>query len=73
MINLCHNIITKDICIERILERFYNLENGNISGEEKENLNCFKNKRDKEINEYNYKEKDDKLEDNYLDKNKENK
>ena len=25
-IELCHNIITKDMCIERILERFINLE-----------------------------------------------
>ena len=26
MINLCNDIITEDMCIERILERFYNLE-----------------------------------------------
>ena len=53
MINLCHNIISKDICIERILERFYNLENSNFSGKEREDINCNKTKRDKEINEYN--------------------
>ena len=27
IINLCNNIIREDLCIERILERFYNLEN----------------------------------------------
>ena len=53
MINLCHNIITKDICIERILERLYNLE------------------KSKEIIKYNYNNNDDKMEDHYLDKNKE--
>ena len=53
MINLCHNIISKDICIERILERFYNLENINFSGKEREDINCNETKRDKEINEYN--------------------
>ena len=26
IINLCNDIITEDMCIERILERFYNLE-----------------------------------------------
>ena len=26
MINLCNDIIKEDMCIERILERFYNLE-----------------------------------------------
>ena len=26
MINLCNDIITEDMCVERILERFYNLE-----------------------------------------------
>ena len=51
MINLCHNIISEDISIERILERFYNLENIHqiISKEEKEELKIYKNKRFKEI------------------------
>ena len=51
LINLCHNIISEDISIERILERFYNLENIHqiISKEEKEKLKNYKNKRFKEI------------------------
>ena len=27
IINLCNNIVNEDICIERILKRFYTLEN----------------------------------------------
>ena len=54
LINLCHNIITEDLSIERILERFYNLENIYyfISNEEKETLNIIKNKRLTEIDKY---------------------
>ena len=58
-INSCCNIITKDISIERILERFYNLEKINyyLSNEEKRKLKHIKNKKfleiDKKIDEIN--------------------
>ena len=46
MINLCNDIITEDMCIERILERFYNLEklNHHYSDIKKEKLKINKNK-----------------------------
>ena len=45
MINLCNDIITEDMCIERILERFYNLEKLNYhSDSKKEKQNIKKNK-----------------------------
>ena len=50
MINLCNDIITEDMCIERILERFYNLEKLSHNyldiKKEKEKLNINKNKND---------------------------
>ena len=47
MINLCNDIITEDMCIERILERFYNLEklSNHFSDSKMEKLNMNKNKR----------------------------
>ena len=58
-INFCYNIITKDISIERILERFYNLEKINyyLSNEDKRKIKRIKNKKfleiDKKIDEFN--------------------
>jgi len=50
MINLCNDIITEDMCIERILERFYNLEKLSHNyldiKKEKEKLKINKNKND---------------------------
>ena len=45
MINLCNEIINEDMCIERILERFYNLEKLNLHSDFKEEkLKINKNK-----------------------------
>ena len=46
MINFCNDIIREDICIERILERFYNLEKftHHYSNIKKEKLKINKNK-----------------------------
>ena len=46
MINLCNDIITENMCIERILERFYNLEKlyHHYSDSKKEKLKMHKNK-----------------------------
>jgi len=58
-INFCYNIITKDMSIERILERFYNLEKINyyLSNEDKRKIKRIKNKKfleiDKKIDEFN--------------------
>jgi len=58
-INFCCNIITKDMSIERILDRFYNLEKINyyLSKKEKRKLKSIKNKKfleiDKKIEEIN--------------------
>ena len=51
LINLCQKIITEDMCIERILERFYNLEKiyHFLSHKEKEKYN---NNKFKEILKY---------------------
>ena len=54
LINICHELVSEDICIERILSRLYELEklpkflseNGYIK------LNLSKNKKFEEINEY---------------------
>ena len=49
MINLCNNIIKEDMCIERILERFYNLEKLDLHSDIKEEiLKMNKNKGIKE-------------------------
>mgnify|MGYP003571359703 CR=1 FL=1 len=47
MINLCNDIITEDMCVERILERFYNLEklSNHFSDSKLEKLSMNKNKR----------------------------
>ena len=46
MINLCNDIIKEDMCIERILERFYNLEklSYHYTGIKKEKLKINKKK-----------------------------
>jgi hypothetical protein len=52
MINLCKDIIIEDMCIERILERFSNLEklNSHFSDIKKEKLKINKNKKFKGSN-----------------------
>ena len=62
LVNLCNNIIMEDLCIERILQRLYNLEQiyNFFSNIEKEKLESIKNKRFNDINNYIYKIKDDK-------------
>ena len=58
-INVCYNIIRQDMSIERILERFYNIEKKNyyLSNEEKRKIKTIKNKKilkiDKKIDEMN--------------------
>ena len=61
LINISHNIIIEDMSVERILKRFYKLENiyHFFSNEEKEKYNITKNKRFKEINKYIYEIKKD--------------
>ena len=46
MINLCKDIIREDMCIERILERFYNLEklSHHYSGTKTEKIKMNKNR-----------------------------
>jgi len=48
MINLCNDIIREDMCIERILERFYNLEklSHHYLDIKKEKLKINKNKNE---------------------------
>ena len=54
MINLCNDIITEDMCVERILERFYNLEklslhySDNKKDNKKDKIKINKNKGFKE-------------------------
>ena len=50
-INFCYNIIIQDISIERMLERFYNIEKINyfLSNEEKRKLKYIKSKKYLEI------------------------
>ena len=52
LISLCHNIIIKDMCIEIIIERFYNLFNiyNSINDSEKYNLGLNKLQKFREIN-----------------------
>ena len=54
LINFCHNIIIEDMSIEKILERFYIIENLYyfLSSEERHKLMPIKNKRFKEIYKY---------------------
>ena len=51
LINLCHNIINEDLCIERILKRMYDLENlyNYSTNEENCKMKLNKNNRFKEI------------------------
>ena len=46
-VNVCYNIIRQDMSIERILERFYNIEKKNyyLSNEEKRKIKTIKNKK----------------------------
>ena len=57
LINLYHNIIIEDMCVEKIIGRFYNLDRiyQNFFHEEKEKINIVQNKELKGINEYTYK------------------
>ena len=52
LINLCHDIIIEDMCIENILEKFYNLGRiyRAILKEEKYNLGLYKEPKFREIN-----------------------
>ena len=52
LINLCHDIIIEDMCIENILEKFYNLGRiyRAILEEEKYNLGLYKEPKFREIN-----------------------
>ena len=52
LINICHNIIIEDMCIENILEKFYNLVRiyKSILEEERNNLGLNKDPRFREIN-----------------------
>ena len=52
LINICHNIIIEDMCIENILEKFYNLDRiyKSILEEERNNLGLNKDPRFREIN-----------------------
>ena len=54
LINLCHNAILEDMSIEKILERFFNLEKIHhfYSSEDKKIINISNNNRFKEINKY---------------------
>ena len=56
LINLCENIINEDMSIERILERFYNLEHiyKYFSKEKKEKFNIIEENRLKEVYKYIY-------------------
>jgi len=54
LLNLCHNIIKEDICIERILERFYKLENIYRFTRKEGKFNIFKNKRFIDVRKYIY-------------------
>ena len=54
LINLSHDIINEDLSVERILERFYNLESVShfYLNEENNKHKIIKNKRFKEVNKY---------------------
>jgi len=54
LINICHNIINEDLCIERILARFYNLENkiNLILDSKKKTIKFIEDKKSKKINNY---------------------
>ena len=50
LINNCYEYINRDICIENILERFYNIENiyFRLSNEAKKKVKIIKKKKQKE-------------------------
>ena len=75
LINLCHKIITEDMCIERILERLYNLENlkHHFPKIEKENSNFLENIRLNEIKKYIYKIDHEEKKNHYKDDNNKSK
>ena len=53
IIDLCHNIVTEDVSIERIFERFYNLENAYQFMADKKNKKLFnENEKLTEISKY---------------------
>jgi len=54
IINLCNDIIIEDMCFERILERFYNLEklSNHFTDNKKEKLKINKNKKFKGSNKF---------------------
>ena len=53
LIDLCHNIVTEDISIERIFERFYKLENEYHFMADKKNKKLFnENEKLEEISKY---------------------
>ena len=55
LINLCHNIIIEDLCVERILRRLYDLERiYNFLTSEEENNDYFSDNRFNEINKLLY-------------------
>ena len=68
LINLCHNIVTEDMSIERILERFYNLEKiyHLLPNEEKTKFKFINNNRLKEVNQYIYTVKNDNIKKNNI-------
>ena len=72
LINFCHNIIIEDMSIEKILERFYIIENLYyfLSSEERHKLMPIKNKRFKEIYKYIHEINNDNINNQKIEKNK---
>ena len=74
-----NNKLIKDINYFHIIKSYLCFKDkktkiiSNFTREETENIIFFINKGEKEMNKYNYKNNDDKMEDNYLDYNKEKK
>ena len=56
LINLCHAIVNEDMCVEKLLERLYNLENvySYLSKDNIEKISFIKNKRFNEIYKFIY-------------------
>ena len=54
LVNICQNIISKDICIESILKRLYYLENIEyyLTKKDMKKIKAFKNKRFNEVEKY---------------------
>ena len=70
LINICHSIIEEDLCIEKILERFYNFEKlcHFITSKEKRKIESLKIKRFKEIKQFIYKINDEIKRENSINK-----